>query len=138
MGCHTASFLRKIERHKNIENGLNVKPKRKPKRIPHVNDKTFFYAITIANECYVGQSHNIEQRMKQHKKNCDFIMHKSCKTLYRTIRKNGGWEMVKVTILNAVKCNGLKESQLIEQKYYNACFATLNDMQPTGGSPRRL
>ena len=117
----------------------NPQPKRRDKNFVHtIYDTTYIYALTIADKCYVGHSTNIHKRLDQHRLESEGRNAKTRnRTLYRTIKDNGGWDMVKYTILKQVRCKNVKEAQVWEQKYYNACFATLNDMQPTGGTPRR-
>lgn len=62
------------------------------------------YRIKTKNFDYIGSTSNYKLRISQHKHNCNTAKNKEYpRKLYKTIRKNGGWETVDISILCKAK-----------------------------------
>lgn len=97
----------------------------------------FFYKISSinpnveVNDCYIGSTQNINQRLRNHKSNCN--NEKSEKynyKIYQYIRNNGGFENFKLTLLKQCDCNSRLDAKAIEKSYIDEYEAKLNSILP--------
>lgn len=93
--------------------------------------KTCIYKIVPNNNklnyCYIGNTTNIEQRVKNHRSNCENI--NSCsynRLLYKTIRENGGWNEWTLEEIEYFPCNNDIEARQREQHYIKQLNSNLN------------
>ena len=62
------------------------------------------YRIKTKNFDYIGSTSNYKLRISQHKHNCHTPKNKEYpRKLYKTIRRNGGWETADISILCKAK-----------------------------------
>ena len=86
-----------------------------------------FYKLSIAEKCYVGSTTDLYNRMKSHKCACNKENHK---LLYQYMRQNGGWENVKVMIIDKIIYNHKREAEEMETKFMLMFNAELNSCYP--------
>ena len=84
-----------------------------------------FYKLQIGDKCYIGSTKDLYNRMKKHKCDCK----KDCK-VYKYIRENGGWNDVKVMIIDKIIYNHKREAEEMETKYMLMFNAELNSCYP--------
>ena len=93
--------------------------------------KTCIYKIIPNNNqlnyYYIGNTTNIEQRVKNHCSNCENINSVSYnRLLYKTIRENGGWNKWRLEKIENFPCNNDIEAREREQYYIKELSANLN------------
>ncbi len=92
---------------------------------------TVIYKIIPNNNqldyCYVGNTTNIEQRIKNHRSSCENNNSISYnRLLYKTIRENGGWSEWSLVEIENFPCNNDIEARQREQFYIKELNANLN------------
>lgn len=85
----------------------------------------------INNKIYIGQSHNIEERIKRHKKRKDYEEYKDIH-LYRAMRKYG-IENFSFEIIEECSIDRLDEREIYWIKYYNSFNEGYNETLGGGG-----
>jgi hypothetical protein len=92
--------------------------------------ETVIYKIVPNNElkyCYVGNTCDIECRIKNHRSNCENFNSKAYnRLLYKTIRENGGWSEWSLIVIEKFPCNNDIEARQKEQFYIKELNANLN------------
>lgn len=92
--------------------------------------KTFIYRIFCKDDnikdCYIGQTKDIQSRIRQHKCKCK----KSNIKIYEFIRTNGNWDNWTYEILEECECEDNTQSHLVEQKWYDLLQPSLNFQRP--------
>jgi hypothetical protein len=93
--------------------------------------KTCIYKIIPNNNdlkyCYIGNTTNIEQRIKNHHSNCENINSVSYnRLLYKTIREHGGWDNLSIIEIEHFPCNNDIEARQREQFYIKELKSNLN------------
>lgn len=96
----------------------------------------FIYKITIHNMIYIGSTFDINRRIYEHTYYTNNIRKTNNLMLYKYIRDNGGWDMVKVKVRKTIDVNDKKELKEYEQHYirkYDSCNPDigLNIYMPT-------
>ena len=95
--------------------------------------KTIIYKIQHIENLellYVGHTTNYEKRKSQHKCNSKSV--NQTLKLYLTIRKNGGWDMFKMTPVKEVVCTSKYDALTEEDKMMTELKATLNIYRAVG------
>jgi hypothetical protein len=102
---------------------------------PLMNNTSDQYKYTIYkivdkfnhNQFYIGSTKNYSSRKSKHKKNVKNTCGKNywCK-LYQYIRRHGGWNNFKMTILKIGYSNTNKKIKILEQKFIDIFQPTLN------------
>ena len=104
---------------------------------------TYIYQLSIYDKdkdedlLYIGHTINLHKRLKQHK--CYSTKNTTSKEignirLYEIIQRLGGWENVKVSILENVSCKNLLNAVEREQHWYNIKNPLLNSNPPSVSS----
>ena len=93
--------------------------------------QTVIYKIIPKNNelkyCYIGNTCNIKQRIKNHYSNCKNNNSTSySRLLYKTIRENGGWNEWEFIVIQKFPCNNDIEARQREQFYIKELNADLN------------
>jgi hypothetical protein len=92
--------------------------------------ETVIYKIipnTELNYCYVGNTCDIERRIKNHRSNCENVNSEAYnRLLYKTIRENGGWSEWSLIVIEKFPCNNDIEARQREQFYIKELNANLN------------
>ena len=93
---------------------------------------TVIYKICCKDESirdvYVGNTTNFIQRKNAHKRDCNNI-HNDLK-IYKTIRKNGGWDNWNMVEIAKYNCKDSTEARIKEQEHYKSLKSTLNTNNP--------
>ena len=92
--------------------------------------KTIIYKIQHIENLellYVGHTTNYEKRKSQHKCNSKSV--NQTLKLYLTIRKNGGWDMFKMTPVKEIACTGRYTALIEEDKVMTELKSTLNTIR---------
>ena len=79
------------------------------------------------DESYIGSTSNFQNRMKQHKFNCNNVKSKKHHLfIYQFIRQNGGWDEFDKQIIYECDVKDKTETRMIEQKYITKNECKLN------------
>tara|TARA_R110000822_G_scaffold261498_1_gene386112 strand:+ start:20 stop:559 length:540 start_codon:yes stop_codon:yes gene_type:complete len=90
-----------------------------------------FYKLSIADKCYVGSTTDFDKRMRNHKSNCNNKNNKRHNSkVYQYMRQNGGWENVKVMIIDKIIYNHKREAEEMETTFMLRDGAELNSQYP--------
>ena len=89
---------------------------------------TVIYKLEINKEIYIGSTNNYKRRLIQHKFCCNKKNNnKYYLPVYKFIRENGGWEIVKKSILYANKERlSLEGQKKLEQTFIQVIKPSLN------------
>ena len=90
-----------------------------------------FYKLDIGNKCYVGSTIDFPNRIQKHstRYKCETSKEYNLK-IYQCMRQNGGWEKVKVMIIDKIIYNNKDEARQMETKFMLNFNAELNDRYP--------
>ena len=90
-----------------------------------------FYKLQIGDKCYVGSTTNLHNRIQKHKSNCNNENDKNYHyKSYQYMRQNGGFENVKVMIIDKIIYNHKREAEEMETKFMLMFNAELNGKYP--------
>tara|TARA_R110002126_G_scaffold40524_6_gene119188 strand:- start:942 stop:1373 length:432 start_codon:yes stop_codon:yes gene_type:complete len=84
----------------------------------------FIYKLQVNDDIYIGSTNCFEKRMYDHKSK---TMNGHHYRLYKTIRENGGWDIVDCQVLLKYECENRIQAIMKEEEFrkvYNACLNT--------------
>ncbi len=84
--------------------------------------KGLIYKLVCDDEVYIGSTVDLKNRMRVHRR--DAKRHPE-RRVYKHINENGGWDNVKVEIIDEVECESKDEMRLMEGDYIRE-YGTLN------------
>ena len=90
-----------------------------------------FYKLSIAGKSYIGSTTNLYDRKKKHK--CDCNKKDYNLKVYNFIRENGGWDKVKIMIIDKIICHR-NDALDFETKYMKMFNCELNSIYPKRSS----